>query len=126
MNTDTLAKFASLVKTRLVYARPRSAAVTITIGSRSHRVELAVIDGGFGAGIVDACGIAVDVWLPGVFVGCTREEGVEAARAIATIIRVRHEKHLLKPDPRRLPLTLPPLAPSKGRARMAAGVLCPR
>lgn len=111
MSPEAQAKFARIVTTSLIYARPNSAGVRLRIGSISHTLTLACAGGRF-EGVTSAVEVALQAWFHEVFEGM---DHAKASAVIAKLIRDRHEASLPKPpDPRRLPLELPKLAPTEG------------
>lgn len=106
--------------TQLLFARPTSAAVKVSIGERSHVMTVRCADGAFLA-LADAVDAALSVWLVDAFHGDGK--ALEAAKKqLVRLVKERHQKQLIQPrpaDPRRLPLLLPKLPATGGTWRKA-------
>ena len=94
------------VRTEFLSARASTMAVRIRIDHDSHRLELQIEDGRF-CGLTTAVDVCLAAWFPrSRWVG-----GSELVNQLAAHIRANYQDKLPRPrlDPRRLPLTLPPL-----------------
>lgn len=98
-----------LVRTEVLSMGPTYMALRLRIDRESHRLELVAREGKL-CGLRDRVEVALEVWFPGLWE--IWPDRAWLCSSVASIIRERHEHELPgRPDPRRLPLTLPAFGP---------------
>lgn len=106
MSISSVSALRSVVKTQLLYSRPASAAVKITLWEKSHTFAVRVEQGKFSA-LRPAVEAVLGCWFHAYFGHMGPPEFGKAVVAICELIRERHESRLPQPpDPRRLALSL--------------------
>lgn len=99
MSTETKDRLSTIVQTTLLSARPNTAAVRLTFGSQSHRLELDVCKGRF-CHLSGAVETALEAWFHDLVGDLPRQQQERLRATVVLLIRERHEHQLPQPKPR--------------------------